>query len=142
MVFKVLQESEAPLTVFTFKRLLASVDAYVFGEVTLVVEVFPALFAAVRFLPRVDHLVFLQVRGLRKILAALEAAVRFLRAPIALVIHQLLRLGEFQSAEGAAWWFLLVSGLVFFQIPQIWETFPALPARVRFLPRVAALVQD
>lgn len=66
-----LQQPEAPLTVFTLKGLLSGVNAYVFGEVTLVAESLPALFTVEGFLPRVDQLVFLQVHRLREALPAL-----------------------------------------------------------------------
>lgn len=142
VVREVLQEPEAPLTAFTLKGLLARVDAHVFGEVALVVELLPALFTAVGFLPRVDQLVCLQVRHLREALAALGATVRFLRRLTALVTVQLRQLREVLPTKEAMRRFLLVSGLVRFQTRRVCVTFPTLVAPVWFLPGVAALMDD
>lgn len=131
---EVLQQPEALLTVFTLKGLLARVDARVFGEVALVVELLPALFTVIRFLPRVDQPVFLQAHGLGEGLSTLGAAVRFLRH-LGICRHR--GLGDVPARR-----FLLVRGPMRFQRRLVAVTLPAGVARVRLLARVAALVDQ
>lgn len=115
MSLEVLQEPEAPLTVFTHKRSLAGVNTYVFLEVTWVVEFLPTLFTLIGFHPQVDQHVFLQGRRPGEAPAALGAVVWLFYRSLALVAGQLCELSEVLLAQGAVRWFFLVSGQVCFQ---------------------------
>lgn len=57
---------ELPVTVHTFKGLLAGVDPHVSIEVPVCSEGLAALIALVRFFPRVNPLVLLQAPGVEK----------------------------------------------------------------------------
>lgn len=102
VTLEMLQEPETPPTLFTLKRPLPSVDADMFPQVALVIELPAAVLAFVGFQPRVDQHVFLQGGRPGEAPPTLRALMWSVCHGCTLVSGQLGAIGKVLAAERAA----------------------------------------